>query len=165
MTPFNNTADDGIATITLSCNFDLCLFSPHFPFIFLSFNLTHDLHLPGNVLHDIRQGDSYRNKKDELELLGIKFYTHKQPRGRQNQHQHQHESQASRESQSQHQLEHQLQPLTISNLVTDDSPAHSHDNDDILTPHTSLSTHPTSHKNNAVSQSFSTFLDDIVSLV
>lgn len=37
----------------------------------------------GNVLHDIRQGDSYRNKKQELEELGITFYTHKQPRGRQ----------------------------------------------------------------------------------
>lgn len=102
-----------------------------------------------------------------MELLGITFYTHKQPRGRQNQLQlqlqHQHESQVPR--QSPHQLEDQMQPLTISNLVTDDSPAHSHDNDDILTPHTSLSPHPTSHKNNAVSQSFSTFLDDIVSLV
>lgn len=35
------------------------------------------------MLHDIRQGDSYRNKKQELEELGITFYTHKQPRGRQ----------------------------------------------------------------------------------
>lgn len=41
------------------------------------------LSFKGNVLHDIRQGDSYRNKKQELEELGITFYTHKQPRGRQ----------------------------------------------------------------------------------
>jgi hypothetical protein len=45
--------------------------------------LSSSSHLQGNVLHDIRQGDSYRNKKQELEELGITFYTHKQPRGRQ----------------------------------------------------------------------------------
>lgn len=42
----------------------------------------HLLHA-GNVLHDIRQGDSYRSKKEELEEMGITFYSHKQPRGRQ----------------------------------------------------------------------------------
>ena len=36
----------------------------------------------GNVLHDIRQGDSYRNRREELEDLGITFYSHKSPRGR-----------------------------------------------------------------------------------
>ena len=36
----------------------------------------------GNVLHDIRQGDSYRSKRAELEDLGITFYSHKTPRGR-----------------------------------------------------------------------------------
>ena len=33
-------------------------------------------------MHDIRQGDSYRNRREELEDLGVTFYSHKNPRGR-----------------------------------------------------------------------------------
>jgi uncharacterized membrane protein len=33
------------------------------------------------VVHDIRQGDSYKNKKEELEAIGLVYYEHKVPRG------------------------------------------------------------------------------------
>ena len=153
---------------------------------FSLFNYFH-FHLPGNVLHDIRQGDSYRNKKDELEELGITFYIHKQPRGRQNQSQLQvqlqHQNHNSNQSQSQAQSAHEHEVLhayqhpnvtsSPSTYVTDDNPAKSHDSDDtddILLSHPSVSHHLINHHTtNAVSptapQSFNCFMEEIVSLV
>jgi hypothetical protein len=158
----------------------------------LTLSLLNHFHFPGNVLHDIRQGDSYRNKKDELEELGITFYIHKQPRGRQNQTQvqvqlqHQNQSQGTgqgqgegqgqHEHQHQHSHAHQNMTSSSSTYITDNDPTQTqfppqkHDTGDVLLPHPSVSQHLTNHHTtNAVSasapQSFNCFMDEIVSLV